>query len=41
MNLQTKLTREEVEKVIEEDMERVYDPIEKLLNRTGLTLDQI
>lgn len=41
MNLQTKLTREEVEKAIQVDIERVYDPIEKLLNRTGLTLDKI
>ena len=41
MNLESKITREEFEKSIEEEMERVYNPIEKLLNKTGLTLDQI
>lgn len=41
MNLEAKLTREEFEKSIEEEMERVYNPIEKLLNRTGLTLEEI
>lgn len=35
------LTREEFEKVNEKEFERVYDPIERILNRTGLTIADI
>jgi hypoxia up-regulated 1 len=41
MNLKTKLTREEFEEINKNDFEKVYNPIEKLLNRTGVTLDKI
>lgn len=41
MNLKSKLTREEFEEINKSEFEKVYDLIEKLLNKTGLTLDKI
>jgi hypoxia up-regulated 1 len=40
-NLDGKITRETFESLIREDVERVYEPIEKLLNRTGIKLENI
>lgn len=41
MNLETKLTREEFEQANYEEFSKVYDPIQTLLEKTGLGLDQI
>jgi len=41
MNLKTKLTRDQFEEINAESLSRAYIPIEKLLNKTGITLDQV
>jgi hypoxia up-regulated 1 len=41
MNLQTRISRDEFEEINNSDFDKVYDPIERLLNKTGVSIDDI